>query len=190
MSAAWKAAERTVCRLAGGERSGPVGRLGPDCTDAAAWCIQVKRSGAGPALKASWLTQAARDAEADNFGPAGRAARGLAPRPWVLVQAVPRTGRATLYIATMQDTALLALTVMAHHRGALSLPAEWGVLLRRTPARPYLKAEEIAALTSGEKQPWLIHQRTPAWALATLDYRELVRLGRLAALIPAEPEEA
>jgi hypothetical protein len=73
---AWKDLERRVCRRWGGERTGPVGRDGPDCVGTPV-AIQVKRtSRTTGGIMGSWVQQAKLDAR-------------RAGKPWVLVVGTP-----------------------------------------------------------------------------------------------------
>jgi hypothetical protein len=38
----WKKIELAICRIFGGQRSGPVGKDGPDCRDTFPFAVQVK----------------------------------------------------------------------------------------------------------------------------------------------------
>lgn len=67
---AWKDLERRVCRALGGERSGPLGRLGSDC-NGTPFAVEVKRT-TRPCLRGEWLEQA-------------RAHQRREGRPWLLV---------------------------------------------------------------------------------------------------------
>jgi len=62
MGTTWKDVERKICRKFGGERSGPTGRMGPDCVNTAPFALQIKHRKSVP----QWLTdayaQAMRDA--------------------------------------------------------------------------------------------------------------------------------
>ena len=170
--AAWKRDEKRVCRLLGAERSGPTGREGPDCTAAAPWAVQVKRS-PRPQLPAKWLAQAERDASWPGFE----------GKPWVLVQACARRGRPTLLLATLAESELFALWEQAH-----PLQTRWnGHMLRRRCARPSLSLRLVEELRAAP-QPWLLCQRLPdGRAFASLDFGELLQLGRLAGLVPLRP---
>lgn len=172
--AAWKRDEKAVCRALGAERSGPTGKQGPDCTPAAPWAVQVKRS-ARPQLPGSWLAQAQRDASFPGFE----------GKPWLLVQACPRRGRPTLFLATLELSSLGALVVAAEP----SREAWPGLMLRRRCARPSLSAKEVAALEAAPRQPWLLVQELASGrSIATLAFRELCKLGQLAGLVPETPE--
>jgi hypothetical protein len=163
VSQQWKKDELDVCRMCGSERTGPVGRMGPDCTKAAPWAIQVKR-GPRPSLRAAWLEQAQRDQD---------------HRPWLLVQAWYRPGRARVFLATCEYGTL----------AACSNQADYGVTVRRHAHRPRLTVSELEALLRAEGQPWLLIQEGPQGiALATLDYRALCAFGRRAGVIPNSPE--
>lgn len=59
---AWKNLELRICRAWGGQRSGPVGRNGPDCAGTPV-AIQVKRTvSATGGIRGAWIAQAQRDA--------------------------------------------------------------------------------------------------------------------------------
>ena len=148
--------------MCGSERSGPVGREGPDCDEAAPWAVQVKRA-PRPQLPGAWLEQARRDARRDAQG-----------RPWVLVQCWYRPGRPRVFIATCE----LDLISAYSNRG------RWGATMRRHVRRPRLAAADLEALLRHEAQPWLLIQ-VPAGmpALASLDYRVLCTLGQHAAAL-------
>lgn len=88
----WKRAERTACRKLGAERSGSVGKQGPDCDKDAPFATQIKRC-ARPSLKASWLEQAQHDAALDG-------------RPWLLVQVFPNSPK---QIATLDLDVLVEI---------------------------------------------------------------------------------
>lgn len=101
---AWKELELRVCRAWGGERSGPVGRDGPDCTNVPV-AIQVKRtSRATGGVQGSWIRQARKD---------GRKLK----QPWVLVVAehgdraplavTDHNWLVTMYRANTEATAVL-----------------------------------------------------------------------------------
>jgi hypothetical protein len=69
---AWKALELRIARAWGGERSGPVGRDGPDVAGVPL-AIQCKRTGSTTGgIRGAWIEQAKRDAK-------------KAGLPWVLV---------------------------------------------------------------------------------------------------------
>jgi len=75
MSEAWKDLERRICRALGGERAGPQGRAGSDCTRNIPWAVQVKRSRRlGPPVLAKWIQQARFDAKKEH-------------KPWLVVVA-------------------------------------------------------------------------------------------------------
>jgi len=50
----WKNIERAICRRFGGERSGPTGKMGPDCIKTAPFALQIKHRKSVP----QWLTDA------------------------------------------------------------------------------------------------------------------------------------
>lgn len=93
----WKVHELRVCRMFGGERSGPTGATGCDCTREAAYAIQHKLGYGGWQLPAKWLTQATRDAEGD-------------PRDWLLVQTIAKQGVKAVDLCTLTGGAWLRLT--------------------------------------------------------------------------------
>ena len=72
---AWKDHERRVARALGGERSGPLGRHGSDCTGTD-WAVECKRT-TRYSLRRAWIEQARRQAKAEG-------------KPWVLVIAEHR----------------------------------------------------------------------------------------------------
>ena len=57
----WKKTELRLCRLFGGERSGPVGKDGPDCTGTEPWAIQVKHGKQIPKTIQKYMAQTVRD---------------------------------------------------------------------------------------------------------------------------------
>lgn len=57
MSARWKAIELEICRIFGGERSGPQGKHGPDCKGTGHYAVQVKHR-----KVPQWLTDAVEQA--------------------------------------------------------------------------------------------------------------------------------
>jgi hypothetical protein len=60
---AWKVLELRICRMWGGQRSGPVGRDGCDCTGTPV-AIQCKRTGSTTGgIQGAWIRQAQRDAK-------------------------------------------------------------------------------------------------------------------------------
>jgi hypothetical protein len=63
----WKAIELKICRLFGGERSGPVGKDGPDCRDTGIFAIQVKHGKQIPAGIQHFMEQTVRDAPRDKL---------------------------------------------------------------------------------------------------------------------------
>lgn len=165
-----KTAELAVCRLAGAERSGPTGRIGPDCTPAAPWAIQVKRY-ARPQLPAKWLEQARRDALLP----------GYEGRPWLLVQVVPRPGLPSLLLATLE-----AAHLWHEYRYTLGQVAEYA----RRYTSPQLRAADVRKALAGPT-PWVITTRCPGEAtLATLDYRTLCQWARARGYITGPHEEA
>ena len=70
MSSRWKTAELNVCRALGGERAGPTGTTGSDCTGTSL-SVQVKYT-TRPQLRQDWLEQAKRDGRKEQ-------------KPWLLV---------------------------------------------------------------------------------------------------------
>ena len=52
--ATWKAIERKICAKFGGKRSGPTGKMGPDCVETAPFALQIKHRKNVP----QWLTDA------------------------------------------------------------------------------------------------------------------------------------
>jgi hypothetical protein len=69
---AWKDVERRICRLLGGERSGPLGKDCSDCTGTG-FSVEIKRT-TRYSLKRIWLDQAQRHSK-------------LEGKPWLLVVA-------------------------------------------------------------------------------------------------------
>jgi hypothetical protein len=59
-SSRWKAVELAICKIFGGQRSGPVGKEGPDCTGTGHYAIQVKHR-----KVPKWLTDAVEQARGD-----------------------------------------------------------------------------------------------------------------------------
>ena len=79
---AWKALELRICRAWGGQRTGPVGRDGPDCTGTPL-AIQVKRtSSTTGGIRGDWINQAKRDGK-------------RAGQPWLLVVGTPGSPKQT-----------------------------------------------------------------------------------------------
>jgi hypothetical protein len=68
----WKNLERRVCRLFGGERSGPLGRHVSDCVDTP-FAIEVKRSKVG-SIRTAWIEKARSQGKLEGL-------------PWLLVVA-------------------------------------------------------------------------------------------------------
>jgi len=152
--------------MCGSERTGPVGREGPDCDKTAPWAIQCKRAPT-PTLPASWLRQAQRDAERDELR-----------RPWVLVQSWYRRGRPTTFLATTE------LRTLALY----SAKADFGTRLHRSASKPRLSRVETLELLGAQEQPWLLVQHIFAGVnLATLDFRVLCQLGRRAGVVSDQP---
>ena len=58
----WKAIELAICRAFGGNRSGPVGKDGPDCVDTAPYAIQIKHGRQVPKTIQKFMEQTLRDA--------------------------------------------------------------------------------------------------------------------------------
>ena len=61
MSKQWKAVELALCRLFGGERSGPEGKEGCDCKGTAPFGIQVKHGKQIPKTIQKFMEQTVRD---------------------------------------------------------------------------------------------------------------------------------
>ena len=59
--ARWKSIERLLCRIFNGERSGPVGKDGPDCTGTGMFGIQVKHGKQIPKTIQKFMAQTVRD---------------------------------------------------------------------------------------------------------------------------------
>lgn len=94
---AWKTVERRICRALGGERKGVSG-VGSDCTQSVPWSVEIKwTSKMFPAVLASWITQARRQAQRDM-------------KPWLLIVAQKHSPRLTV---TMEFKTLLALVEQA-----------------------------------------------------------------------------
>lgn len=66
---AWKDLERRICRALGGERSGPLGKLGADC-QGTPFAVECKRTSRMPCQQ--WLAQAKAHGKRDG-------------KPWLLV---------------------------------------------------------------------------------------------------------
>ncbi len=62
---AWKALERRVCRMLGGQRAGPLGAAVSDCVGVP-WAVECKRSSRpGPPVLSAWVQQARAQAIAE-----------------------------------------------------------------------------------------------------------------------------
>jgi hypothetical protein len=107
---AWKNCERRICTAWGGQRSGPLGRDGPDCTGTPV-AIQVKRTGSTTGgIQGAWIAQAKRDAKRVGLpfllvvaGHNDRAPVAVVDHAWLLELAT----KAGLLATSESDTPLL-----------------------------------------------------------------------------------
>jgi len=77
--ATWKAIERKICAKFGGKRSGPTGKMGPDCVETAPFALQIKHRKNVP----QWLTDA--HVQALNDAPRGMLpVLVLHPKGWAI----------------------------------------------------------------------------------------------------------
>lgn len=61
MSSRWKGVELEICRRLGGERTGPVGKDGPDCTGIEHLGVQIKHGKQIPKTIQKWMGQTIGD---------------------------------------------------------------------------------------------------------------------------------
>ena len=84
-SSRWKAIELHICRLFGGERSGPTGRMGPDGKGTEPFALEIKHGAAAPVPM--WLQEAMKQAER-NAPPGMLPTVVLHPRGWAVMDSL------------------------------------------------------------------------------------------------------